>query len=133
MQTFLPFPDFKKSLECLDNKRLNKQKVENFQILNILLNRTDSKAWRNHPAVKMWAGYENALKEYQNFTIDECLKRGFKNTLNYETISGNIVYPKWLGNEEFHRSHRSNLLRKDKNYYSKYFNEPDNLKYVWPI
>ena len=93
MQTFLPFPDFQKSLECLDNKRLNKQKVENLQILNILLNRTTGKGWRNHPATKMWRGYENALKHYQNLTIDECIKRGMKNSLLKENLDGDIIYP----------------------------------------
>ena len=39
MQVFLPYPDFKKSLESLDNKRLGKQRVEAKQILNVLLNR----------------------------------------------------------------------------------------------
>lgn len=28
MQTFLPYPDFKMSAECLDNKRLGKQRSE---------------------------------------------------------------------------------------------------------
>jgi len=34
MQTFLPYPDFLQSLQSLDNKRLGKQRVETFQILN---------------------------------------------------------------------------------------------------
>ena len=61
MQTFLPYPDIEKSLECLDRLRLGKQRVEAYQILNILLNRTKTKEWRNHPAVKMWEGHTNAL------------------------------------------------------------------------
>ena len=39
MQTFLPYPDIEKSLNSLDSKRLGKQRVEAYQILNILLNR----------------------------------------------------------------------------------------------
>jgi hypothetical protein len=40
--------------------------------------------------------------------------------------------PHWLGDEELHASHRSNLLRKDKEYYSKFgWLEPDNLEYKW--
>ena len=64
MQTFLPYPNLSKSLKTLDRQRLGKQRVEAFQILNILLERTDRKGWKNHPAVKMWSGYENALKLY---------------------------------------------------------------------
>lgn len=133
MQTFLPYSDFIKSLKVLDKKRLNKQKVENLQLLNIILNRTNTKGWRNHPATKMWQNFPVALQFYQNCTIDECINRGMNNTLQYEIISDKIIFPTWLGNEDFHRSHRSNLLRKDKEYYSQFFTEPDNLPYIWPI
>jgi hypothetical protein len=37
-----------------------------------------------------------------------------------------------LGNEEFHRSHRANLLRKDLPYYSKFgWIEDPNDPYMW--
>lgn len=36
MQTFLPYPSIIKSLRCLDNKRLGKQRVETLQILRAL-------------------------------------------------------------------------------------------------
>ena len=36
MQTFLPYKSFVKSLNCLDNKRLGKQRVEAMQILNAI-------------------------------------------------------------------------------------------------
>jgi hypothetical protein len=40
--------------------------------------------------------------------------------------------PDWYENEEFHASHRSNLLRKNKEYYSQFgWKEKDNLSYVW--
>jgi len=55
MQTFLPYPNLKKSIKCLDNKRLGKQRVKAHQILNILLKRTKTKGWKNHPAIKMWS------------------------------------------------------------------------------
>ena len=71
MQTFLPYADFSKTAKCLDYKRLGKQRVEAKQILNILLDRTETKGWRNHPAVLMWVGYENALKIYYNMILDE--------------------------------------------------------------
>ena len=47
------------------------------------------------------------------------------------TIEGKIEFPSWLGNEEFHRSHRSNLLRKNFEFYNKYFDEQPNLPYIW--
>jgi len=45
-----------------------------------------------------------------------------------------IVYPEWLGREDLHMSHRSNLIRKDAAYYGITFaGTPLNLPYVWPV
>lgn len=134
MQTFLPYPSFEESVQVLDYKRLGKQRVETFQVLNILLDRTPTKGWRNHPVTRMWTGYESALKLYQNITIREWVKRGYKNTMKLEEIEpGSVVLPPWFGAEDFHKSHRSNLLRKDYEYYSQYFDDPVDLEYHWPV
>jgi hypothetical protein len=134
MQTFLPYDDFLQSVKVLDYKRLGKQRVETFQVLNILLDRTPTKGWRNHPVTRMWTGYEEALKLYQNFTIEEWIKRGYKNNMKLEEVNmRDIKLPPWFGSKELHRSHRSNLLRKDYEYYSQYFDEPTDLEYHWPV
>lgn len=40
--------------------------------------------------------------------------------------------PWWLGDPGFHAGHRSNLLRKDPDHYSRFgWLEPDDLPYVW--
>ena len=133
MQTFLPYPNIEKSVRILDSKRLGKQRVEAFQILNIILKRTNTKGWKNHPAIKMWKDHSNALKFYLNTCIKEWIRRGYKNNMNSEIIRGKIVFPNWFGNRKFHSAHRSNLLRKNKKYYSQFgWKEPDNLDYVWP-
>ncbi|CAB4143466.1 hypothetical protein UFOVP784_151 [uncultured Caudovirales phage] len=133
MQTFLPYADLQESVRVLDYRRLGKQRVETFQVLNILLDRTPTKGWRNHPVTVMWTGYESALQLYQNYTIQEWISRGYKNTMLLEDVDiDSIVMPHWFGLEEFHRSHRSNLLRKDYEYYSQYFDEDPNLPYYWP-
>ena len=89
----------------------------------------------NHPAAKMWRGYEDALKLYYLLAIEEWVERGYNNTMQplaYNTIS--LEFPPWVGNEAFHASHRSNLLRKDPEFYGKYgWTEPDNLAYIWPV
>lgn len=42
--------------------------------------------------------------------------------------------PPWLGDEDFHRRHRSSLLRKDPEHYRPLFpDDPDDLPYVWPV
>jgi len=134
MQTFLPYRGFELSAQTLDYKRLGKQRVEAFQVLNVLLGRTETKArgWVNHPITRMWKGYENALKLYTNVMIDEWIFRGYNNTMVKEDIVGRIEYPQWIGNDLFHSSHRANLLRKDNEFYSKYiWNENPSSPYAW--
>lgn len=133
MQTFLPYPHFRKSLECLDTKRLGKQRVEAMQLLQAL--ERGSGAWYNHPATKMWKGYEEALTKYHNRCIEIWIERGYKNTMQLRTEAGGVIpYPTWFGDDAFHASHRSNLLRKNPEWYSQFgWNEPNNLEYVWPV
>ena len=132
MQTFLPYRDFRESLKSLDWRRLGKQRIETYQVLNVLLGRTQTKGWRNHPITKMWKGYENALKVYFNLCVQEWIDRGYNNNMKFEQIQGEVVYPPWIGNELFHSSHRANLLRKDKEYYSVHgWRENPSDPYAW--
>ena len=134
IQTFFPVPNSLVSADILDKKRCFKNLVESQQILNTIEGR--SKGWINHPAVKMWVGHANALKDYSNSFFDICINKHKINIqkLKKYKIVGNILYPKWVGDERFHSSHRSNLLRKDKIYYSKFgWTETPNLPYWWPI
>lgn len=134
MQTFLPFPDHKASAQVLDYRRLGKQRVEAKQILDALEPDSTSR-WRNHPAVLMWKGYTAQLKSYYHHMLDEWQRRGYKNTMSrYPVIwAEKVDIPPWWGDPEFHRSHQSNLLRKDPVYYAPHFpGVPDNLPYIWP-
>jgi hypothetical protein len=135
MQTFMPYSNVLKSIYCLDNKRLGKQRVEAMQILNILTNKTQSKAWRNHPAVLMWQGYEDALRIYMNHCILHWIDRGFKNTMKLDWPDQPYAeLPFWIGNRLFHNSHKSNLLRKDQSFYSQYqWQVKLDLPYYWPV
>lgn len=142
MQTFLPYQSFQESAKVLDYRRLGKQRIEAKQILQILLNETTSKAWRNHPAVIMWRGYEYALAEYGRQICLEWIGRGFKdNQLSYFTertfsakypsVQAGYLHPQF--SEEFHRAHRSNLIRKDSVFYGALWpNETTTLAYIWP-
>jgi Pyrimidine dimer DNA glycosylase len=134
MQTFLPYEDFVESLECLDYRRLGKQRVEAMQLLKVINSDDPKIAWRNHPAAKMWRGYSSALTHYMNLAIEEWLHRGYKNTMTIVPIDNIFDFPPWLGNKDFHNSHKSNLLRKQPEYYNKFgWNVPDDLPYVWPV
>lgn len=59
MQTFITDFNMAQNAKNLDNKRLGKQRVEALQIASCLLEKETR--WRNHPAVKMWKGYESFL------------------------------------------------------------------------
>lgn len=140
MQTFLPYRSFIKSAKTLDYKRLGKQRVEAMQILNVLekkkekITPTEKQGWWNHPAVLMWEGYEEALKEYFNAMITIWVERGCNNSMSLYKLKKNIRYPSWINSRKFHISHRSNLLRKDKKFYSQYnWGVPDDLPYIWPV
>jgi len=138
MQTFLPYSDFQKSAKCLDNKRLGKQRVECLQILNCLL--VKETRWKNHPAVLMWRGYENWLVGYGSWICSEWINRRFKDTCYGKIVDmGAYIYhypkepPPWLEDERLHSSHRSNLLRKNSDWYGQYnWTEPNDLSYFWP-
>ena len=119
----------------LDGKRLNKQKVEAMQIINALNGK--SKGWINHPAVKMWEGHIDGLKYYFNKIVEECIKRGFKNTLELYDVDDNIDMPWWFAWKPLIQTHRSSLLRKMPEYYTNIFEGKINKKYldkgyVWP-
>lgn len=136
MQTFLPYPSFIRSACVLDNKRLGNQRGETKQILITLFTGRD--AWKNHPAVLMWKGYENSLCQYGIAVCSEWIMRGFKDHqfewFNSKIDFFDLIVPPWLGLEQLHASHRSNLLRKDPKWYSQFgWTEPPYLPYYWPV
>ena len=133
MQTFLPYPCFKKSLQCLDYRRLGKQRVEAFQLLKSI--KDSNYSWAKHPASKMWKKFPEALKLYMNMAIIEWKNRGYNNTMKLEKINWKkFKLPDWFGNQKFHSAHRSNLLRKDYIFYSKNnWKEDTKQEYFWPV
>jgi hypothetical protein len=153
MQTFLPSGSSLFAAQALDNKRLNKQILEGYQILNVLS--TDGKAWRNHPAVLMWEGHEGALYEYLEDMITEAKHRGIKTVNNeinlfrlndrYGKFDWGWEKPEWMQDKQklsrVVATHRANLYRKDPEFYAEYasavsssYNKPccDKCLYYWP-
>ncbi len=136
MQTFLPYDTYEASARVLDRSRLGKQRVECKQILRSLLGITHG--WKNHPAVKMWAGYEAALCRYAIAICEEWVNRGYNDTMlpwfqEQREYLGPGGDPPFIGSARFHASHRSNLLRKNPEWYERFgWREPNDLPYVWP-
>ena len=149
MQTFLPVADFVDSARLLDSPRLGKQRVETLQILRAI--ELPDYGWANHPAVLMWRGRTPALVAYGLAMARVWRERGFADStetqigefapavvdVRQDDLAAAGLLPSWLGDEELHRSHRSNLIAKDPDFYRSRFAErfgpePDDLPYVWP-
>lgn len=148
MQTFLPYADFAASAEVLDQKRLGKQRVECIQVVRALT--VPGYGWRHHPAATMWRGWLEALGSYSLTCCEVWVARGFADTcaatiradlasVGLTTVRGQGELadagelPTWLGEEDFHRSHRSALLAKAPEHYGSVFTDVEpGLPYVWP-
>jgi Pyrimidine dimer DNA glycosylase len=149
MQTFLPYADFEASMRALDDRRLGKQRVEALQVVRGLT--VPGYGWRHHPAVKMWRGHLEALGRYGVTCTEVWVAKDRRDTVAV-TLAGDLAaagitkirteselkaagaMPAWLGDEDFHRSHRSALVRKDPDHYRPLFPDvPDDLPYVWPL
>jgi hypothetical protein len=145
MQTFLPYPDFLASAHVLDRQRLGKQRVETLQILRAL--ELPDYGWQNHPAVRMWRGRTPALVRYGLDCVRVWTGRGHGDStadqiaefapwvreLGQADLHREFLLPGWLGDERLHRSHRSQLIGKEPEFYRPLFPEtPEGLDYFWP-
>jgi len=133
MQTFLPYQDFEEVAADLDSKRLNKQILECYQILNVLSNPSPTAGWRNHPAVKMWRGYEVALFNYAMTMVSEADARSIrteKNVANLQRLrrergmDWGITMPLWFSNNKIMKrvttTHKANLYKKAPELYPQF-------------
>lgn len=130
MQNFQTSTDFCSTAKSLDYRRLGKQRLETADCLAIRLGQPSwmsdkqyaliLKRYGNHPAQKMWAGYEYSLIEYGIEICREWCNRGYNG--NYESKIAeyylmlkdwNIIKPHWL-TDGFCSIHRSILLGKVK-------------------
>ena len=155
MQTFLSESTFQKSVAVLDNRRLNSQLKESLQIVKVLTD-PDAKAWRNHPAVLQWKGYEKALLFYASEAELECELRGIKTDKNSAKLSmfmeqisadsdNRVILPDWWTSTTLSSrvmiTHKARLFVKDPSFYSMYENYAEDAKelvccshcnYFWP-
>lgn len=142
MQTFLPYPSYAESAKTLDLRRLGKQRLEVFQILQALTHTEGG--WRSHPASQAWRHNIVALRRYLRVVVDEWTGRGYHDGIwqdvaqRWSHMQRGALYdqlvgdPWWLGLPAYHAAHRSNLVRKKAEHYGPLFDEPAGLPYVWP-
>lgn len=132
MQTFLPYPNYYRSLECLDGRRLRNQV---FREGKTLING----GWPHHPASKMWRGHYHDLALYCLEGLRVLRMRGvaYQEWERYYRVLREVFPdngpPPWLGDERLHSSHRANLLRKDPEWYGQFgWTEKPATGYWWP-
>jgi hypothetical protein len=144
VQTFLPYADPRASAAALDDRRLGKQRVETYQVLRAIT--WPTYGWKHHPAVRMWRGFVPALVAYGLACLDEWAARGHADGTrtgllefsggrepDWDDLHDLGAVPPWVGDEAFHLSHRSALVRKEPGHYRPLFGDvPDDLPYVWP-
>jgi len=153
MQVFMSEYTFEESAKVLDNKRLVKQLLEGRQILAALAGQT--KGWRNHPATRMFEGYEPALFDYLYYVAKEMEQRGYKTENNWNEIvrlglahfifDGPYEMPPWFVDRATLHSvvttHRRSLYNKAPELYPQYEYEAsigadfvccDRCNYYWP-
>lgn len=141
VNTFVPYFTFMESLAALDSQRLGKQRVEAAQILDALDGKT--RGWANHPAARMWRGYEEALQLYHDCCIRRWVYRGYANNMPFRwkgTVDDHVWLPPWWDVGAVQHSHRCNLMRKDPDWYCQFvwkgvdprtpYHWPDNEEYI---
>lgn len=129
MQTFMPYSRFIDVAECLDYRRLGKQRVETKQILMTLLGQ--SSGWANHPVVRAWKGYEEGLCVYGLYMCSEWRIRGYEDNLYSEfqqlrlDLRGGSThmteFPPWVYDPVVQKAYRELLCYKEPEHYEEEF------------
>lgn len=90
------------------NDYLTNEYIEELKDLNIKI----TKQFRNHPAVRMWLGYENCLKDYINAHIEIWIERGYKNTMKLYDI---VEYkrPYWCDDIKIINNFKKMLVKRE--------------------
>ncbi len=161
MQTFMPYSSFELTAKTLDNRRLNKQALEAWQIMltNLHLDPNNDhrvpRGWFNHPAAVMWRGYEQALLAYIEAMVGEWKRRGYNSTILDKAVNtfvfaiendltdyqDDAIMPKWIEDKDvldkLTSTHRTALLSKDYEWYSQFDwpedkgSRPQTYEYYW--
>ena len=80
--------------------------------------------YKNHPVISLWKNYVEELKLYFNIIVKEWVKRGYKNSYDYEKVRyDKLQIPHFLQNETFILYMRRNMMRKLPAHYKKFFGD----------
>jgi hypothetical protein len=145
--TWMTHPSFGKTARDLPNEILKQQMMQVCITFDILTGLDDKSEYTDHPAVKMWHGYEFALGIYgMMLGMEFTFNRGYAEATEFWYLSKAIreikrteegfVYdpPPWMFDTDILLSHRSNLARRHPvAFRSKWKNCPKDWPYLWPV
>jgi DNA-binding CsgD family transcriptional regulator len=124
---YLPYPDFKKSVECLDNRRLTDQTTT---IKSILENN-----WTNHPVSLVWRYHRWQLCNFGLYSADGLRQRNIETDFDWFMhhrenlpVNSRTDMPYWFNNPKLHSAHRADLVKHSPELYT----WDDNTPYFWP-
>lgn len=132
-QTFIISPVYSETAKCLDNRRLNAQIKEAFQVFRWCIG--DGVMQGNPHPYRSWLGYEESLLEYivemhleWNKRFDAGLRGGVRTHKNgveatellSKTDASRYPKPHWIDDERVLSSHRAALLYKNFEWYSRF-------------
>lgn len=151
MITWLTHMSYGKTARALDDRTLGHQRVEAFELFDALLGGGDESLLRR-PVAKMWVGCEYALGVYGMLMCMEWTNsRGCADSLFFKFYNAiqeikkeeqdfSYVEPPWFRDVDVLRSHRSNLIRRQREHgtgqhYLDQFGKktPDSMPYLWPV
>lgn len=119
MQIYVPYPDLKQCVTCLDTDLLH------YQVTRDMLN-IARKRWPNNELAVAWKNSTFFLCEYAYLAIDELAHRGkfLANAFDkYHEIQIKLIDkgpPSWWGDQTVHAAHRAELLRMNSTHYTQY-------------
>ena len=96
MNIFMPYEDITKSVRALDDKRLNKQILECYQILQVALG--NSHGYENHPVVRHYVRYPICCELY---ALDCCIEYMFRFGVQhkYSNFFEGVSYEELISNK----------------------------------
>ena len=132
MQLYLPYPDFEKSVQCLTTNHLNRVRTNCQLMAKAFL---EPSRWCYHPSFKAWKPYYKAFQYYHDCVVKEWIGRGFntKAVLFGAPKPERKDMPWFIGNDRYHSSMRSNLIRLNFTYKERCeWVEDGKQPYLWP-
>ena len=102
------------SARALDKRRLNRQIVECYQILDAI---SGAKGWAKHPAVLQYKNHQQWLKNYV-FCL-EAYRKGKLNAAEANSWNATLTRPSWH-TQEYYDQMKRRLYTKDPEHYKQW-------------